>query len=96
MSGSETGITTTAKVWNSLGTLAENGEICTRFVWKDGVKLSGIHYTTQAIHQESDVIPENVDAIRALTGIEEDWRKSVAKTDEAIARYNHIWMSILQ
>ena len=55
------------------------------------MKLSGnTLYYFQAIHQESDVIPENVDAIRALTGIEEDWRKSVAKTDEAIARYNHI------
>ena len=36
-------------------------------------------------HQESDVVPENVDAIRALTGSEADWRASVAQTDAAIA-----------
>ena len=44
----------------------------------------------QAIHQESDVIPENVDAIRALMGVESDWNKSVSKTDLAISKYNNI------
>ena len=43
-------------------------------------------YYFQAIHQESDVVPENVDAIRALMGTESDWMTSVRKTDEAIAR----------
>ena len=92
MSGSETGITTTAEVMEFARDIGRKwGDLHEIFVWKDGVKLSGnTLYYFQAIHQESDVIPENVDAIRALTGIEEDWRKSVAKTDEAIARYNHI------
>ena len=44
-------------------------------------------YYFQAIHQESDVIPENVDCIRALMGTEADWRASVAKTDSAISDY---------
>ena len=39
----------------------------------------------QAIHQESDVIPENVDAVRALMGLEDDWRASVDTTDSSIA-----------
>ena len=55
------------------------------------MKLDGnTLYYFQAIHQESDVIPENVDAIRALMGTEDDWRVSVAKTDAAIAIYNGI------
>ena len=59
------------------------------FVWEDGVKLDGDSlYYFQAIHQESDVIPENVDAIRALMGIEADWKIYVEKTDSAIAAYN--------
>jgi len=33
------------------------------------------------------MIPENVDCIRALMGVEGDWRKSVAKTDESISQY---------
>ena len=50
------------------------------------MKLEGnTLYYFQAIHQESDVIPENIDAIRALMGTESDWRASVAKTDAAIA-----------
>ena len=92
MNGSETGITTTAEVMEFSRDIGRKwGDLHEIFVWKDGVKLSeNTLYYFQAIHQESDVIPENVDTIRALTGIEEDWRKSVAKTDEAIARYNHI------
>ena len=38
----------------------------------------------QAIHQESDVIPEN-DAVRALMGMEHDWKASVEITDTSIA-----------
>ena len=44
-------------------------------------------YYFQAIHQESDVIPENVDCVRALMGTEVDWRASVTKTDLAISDY---------
>ena len=47
-------------------------------------------YYFQAIHQESDVIPENVDAIRAVMGTESDWRVSVAKTDAAISEYYNL------
>ena len=62
------------------------GDLHEIFVWEDGVKLVGnVLYYFQAIHQESDVIPENIDAIRALMGTESDWRASVEKTDSAIA-----------
>ena len=64
------------------------GDLHEIFVWEDGVKLVGDRlYYFQAIHQESDVIPENVDCIRALMGVEEDWTKSVEKTDSAISTY---------
>ncbi|OLE90706.1 MAG: hypothetical protein AUF79_09090 [Crenarchaeota archaeon 13_1_20CM_2_51_8] len=36
------------------------------------------------VHNESIVVPENVDAIRALTGVEEDWKVSVAATDKSL------------
>ena len=38
----------------------------------------------QAIHQEADVVVENVDAIRAMTGTEKDAVKSVAATNAAL------------
>jgi glyceraldehyde-3-phosphate dehydrogenase (NAD(P)) len=41
-------------------------------------------YFFQAIHQESIVVPENVDAIRAMMELESEGEKSVAKTNTAI------------
>lgn len=36
------------------------------------------------VHNESVVVPENVDAIRALIGLESNWKRSVAMTDESL------------
>lgn len=90
MNGGETNITTTAEVMEYARDIGRKwGDLHEIFVWEDGVKLDGnTLYYFQAIHQESDVIPENVDAIRALMGTEKDWRASVAKTDAAISAYN--------
>ena len=90
MNGAETGMTTTAEVMEFSRDIGRKwGDLHEIFVWEDGVKLDGnTLYYFQAIHQESDVIPENVDAIRALMGLESDWKTSVQKTDEAIAAYN--------
>ena len=55
-------------------------------VWEDGVHVvDGTQlYYFQAIHQESDVVPENVDAIRAMMELERDGRKSIEKTDRTM------------
>ncbi|MBR79668.1 MAG: type II glyceraldehyde-3-phosphate dehydrogenase [Euryarchaeota archaeon] len=92
MNGSENRITTTAEVMEMARDIGRKwGDLHEIFVWEDGVKLLGDRlYYFQAIHQESDVIPENIDCIRALMGIEADWEKSVTKTDESIARYYSI------
>ncbi len=54
-------------------------------VWEKSVNVSkdGL-YLFQAIHQESDVIPENVDCIRAMMEVERDAAKSIAKTNKAM------------
>ena len=91
MHGGHNKITTTAEVMEMARDIGRKwGDLHEIFVWEDGAKLVGNRlYYFQAIHQESDVIPENVDCIRALMGTEEDWRVSVAKTDAAIsANYN--------
>lgn len=92
MNGAQTGISTTAEVMEFARDIGRKwGDLHEIFVWEDGVKLDGnTLYYFQAIHQESDVIPENVDAIRALMGTESDWKASVAKTDAAISRYNNL------
>jgi glyceraldehyde-3-phosphate dehydrogenase (NAD(P)) len=55
-------------------------------VWRDGVHVvDGTRlYYFQAVHQEADVVPENVDAIRALLSLEKDGRKSMEKTDRSL------------
>ncbi len=54
-------------------------------VWSDGVHVvEDMLYYYQAIHQESDVVPENIDAIRAMCNLEDDKLKSIEKTNNAL------------
>jgi glyceraldehyde-3-phosphate dehydrogenase (NAD(P)) len=54
-------------------------------VWKESIKSFGRElYLTQAVHQESIVVPENIDAIRAMTRITEDPEESIRVTDESL------------
>jgi glyceraldehyde-3-phosphate dehydrogenase (NAD(P)) len=53
-------------------------------VWADSIAVRDNDlYCFQAIHQQSDVVPENVDAIRAITGTATA-AESVATTDETL------------
>ena len=58
-------------------------EIC---VWQEAIGvISNSHNKLlymQAVHQESDVIPENIDAIRAMTGFK-DGQKSIEITNKS-------------
>jgi glyceraldehyde-3-phosphate dehydrogenase (NAD(P)) len=54
-------------------------------IWEDALSTDEREvYLTYQVHNEAIVIPEIIDAIRAMTGIETDWRKSVSKTDESL------------
>ncbi|MAK40714.1 MAG: type II glyceraldehyde-3-phosphate dehydrogenase, partial [Euryarchaeota archaeon] len=92
MNGVKDKISTTAEVMEMARDIGRKwGDLHEIFVWEDGVKLVNNRlYYFQAIHQESDVIPENIDCIRALMGTESDWKKSVKKTDLAISKYYNI------
>jgi len=58
------------------------GDLWENCVWEDSISMVDDDlYLFQAIHQESDVVPENVDAIRAVTE-SADRDESVATTDE--------------
>lgn len=61
------------------------GDIYEIPVWEDGVVVLGNEvYLMWATPNESNVIPENIDAIRSLTMQESDWKKSVELTDKAL------------
>ena len=54
-------------------------------VWQDGIKVAGrTLYYYQAVHQESDVVPENVDCIRSMMKLEPDAMTSIRRTDESL------------
>ncbi len=60
------------------------GDIWENCIWADSVAVRGRDlYLFQAIHQESDVVPENVDAIRAITE-SAGKAESIATTDETL------------
>jgi glyceraldehyde-3-phosphate dehydrogenase (NAD(P)) len=54
-------------------------------VWKESIKSFGREiYLTQAVHQESIVVPEDIDAIRAMTKITESPEESMRLTNESL------------
>jgi glyceraldehyde-3-phosphate dehydrogenase (NAD(P)) len=79
------GITSTAQVMDLARELGrERSDLYEIAIWRENVNLKGrkINYM-QAVHQESDVVPENVDAIRAVFGLQEK-EKSIELTDRAL------------
>lgn len=53
-------------------------------LWEDSITIEGNElYCLQSIHRESDVVPENIDAIRAMTGTA-DAEESIRTTNEAL------------
>jgi glyceraldehyde-3-phosphate dehydrogenase (NAD(P)) len=61
------------------------GDMWENVVWRDSISINkGELYFFQAIHQESDVVPENVDAVRAMLEMEKDGVKSIRKTNKAL------------
>jgi glyceraldehyde-3-phosphate dehydrogenase (NAD(P)) len=60
------------------------GDLWENCIWSESLTVEGSDlYLFQAIHQESDVVPENIDAIRAVLG-EADAAESMATTDETM------------
>jgi glyceraldehyde-3-phosphate dehydrogenase (NAD(P)) len=53
--------------------------------WEDLLHVEGrdVAFYYQ-VHNEAIVIPENIDAIRAITGIEQDFQKSIQKTNQSL------------
>lgn len=80
------GVTSTAQVMELARELGRpRSDLFEIAVWEDGLNVDdGALYYFQAVHQEADVIPENVDAIRAMTELEVTGEASIKKTDRAL------------
>ncbi len=61
------------------------GDLWEVAVWEDSLSVQGNEvFLTYQVHNEAIVIPETIDAIRAMTGLEKDGARSIAKTDAAL------------
>jgi glyceraldehyde-3-phosphate dehydrogenase (NAD(P)) len=83
---SKSGIKSTANVMELARELGrDRSDMYEIVVWEDGVKVVGnTLYYYQAVHQESDVIPENIDCIRSMCKLESDAAASQAKTNKSM------------
>lgn len=58
-------------------------------IFRDSVTVRGNElYLMYGVHQESVVVPENVDAIRAVKGLADKW-ESIRKTDKSLGLISH-------
>jgi len=62
-----------------------HGDMYEVAVWEDMLKVEGDElYYAYLVDNQAIVIPETIDAIRALTGIESDPQKSIEKTNSSL------------
>ena len=61
------------------------GDVWENCIWAESVTVEGRDlYLFQAIHQEADVVPENIDAVRALSERTASAEQSIRRTDDAL------------
>jgi len=76
-------LNSTVELMRDLG--RPRGDMWEVAVWEDALAADDREvYLTFQVHNESIVIPETIDCIRALTGIESDGARSIARTDAAL------------
>jgi len=80
----EDGFTSTAKIIEFAREVRDRYDLFENVVWRDSIAVvDGELYFTQAIHQEAIVIPENVDAVRAMFEMAEK-DESISMTNESL------------
>ena len=63
----------------------ERADVMSNVLWEDGIRLEGNDLLFfQGIHQESVVVPENIDAIRAMFRLAPDGTRSMRITDKSL------------
>jgi glyceraldehyde-3-phosphate dehydrogenase (NAD(P)) len=78
------GFTSTAKVIEYARELRLRYDLFENVVWRDSIAIvDGELYVTQAIHQEAIVVPENIDAIRAMFELASK-EESIKMTNESL------------
>ncbi len=81
-----TGIDSTAKIVEAARDLGRKRyDVPELIIWEDSIHVSGNEVILmQAVHQESIVVPENIDALRAVTGLISRPEESIKITDQTL------------
>ena len=80
-----TGLNTTVELMRDLG--RPRGDMWEVALWEDVLTVEGDEaFLTYQVYNEAIVVPESIDAIRALAGGVSDGAASIAMTDEALVR----------
>jgi len=67
------------------GSGTSHGDMYEVAIWKDMLKVEGDElYYAYLVDNQAIIIPKTIDAIRALTGIESNPRKSIDKTNRSL------------
>jgi glyceraldehyde-3-phosphate dehydrogenase (NAD(P)) len=83
MSDGIVALNSTIELMKDLG--RPRGDMWEVALWEDVLTVIGNEaYFTYQVYNEAIVIPENIDAIRALMGTVKDGRESIRITDEAL------------
>ena len=82
---SSSGIISTAQIMDFSKDLGNpRGDMMDICVWEKGLGVHGKElFFMQAVHQESDIVPENVDAVRAAMGFL-DGEESIKMTNKSL------------
>jgi len=88
-----TGIKSTAQLIESARDVRRRNDIPELVVFEDSIGVEGNEVMLfQAVHQESIVVPENIDAIRALAGLARTADETIRKTDTSLGLYRRFWL----
>lgn len=78
-----TALNTTVELMRDLG--RPRGDMWEVAIWDEVLTVAGEEaYLTCQVYNEAIVVPETIDAIRALTGLEADAARSIRRTDETL------------
>ena len=92
LSSEETGIKSTAELVEAARQFRYMYDMPELVVFEESIDVDGDEVILfQAVHQESIVVPENIDAIRAAAELAETDMETIKVTDEALGLRKTIW-----
>ncbi|MCE4603424.1 MAG: type II glyceraldehyde-3-phosphate dehydrogenase [Aeropyrum sp.] len=92
VSSSDTGIKSTAQLVDAARMVRMRYDIPELVVFEESVAVDGNEVMLfQAVHQESIVVPENIDAVRAVTQSQLGLEETVKITDSSLGLNKRLW-----